>query len=445
MANSKDKKETAVVEYDNLPTTLKEIAKKGEDGQFITLVDIEETKTILTKLSERHKDLKVTKDNYKKEGAEAEKELRQTRYALQRIHKSNNGFLNDIKKAEKETYDGLIDLIQPQEQRIYEDIAVFKEQAKREKEEAERKEKERVEKIEKTLKETEFALEKAVIQGKTQKDVEEYDKFLEELANNFPTFEEMEFQAKRLHAIYKAKREQLVKQVQEQEDLERRRVEQEEKDKKRAEQLEKIYIARKNHLIKKGFVITHLETFEGFGLEYTTNEVKEKDEVEWYELQEQVDNAITKAKEEQEAREKAEQEEKERKEKEEKERKEKEEREALKKARKDWDDLVTIYEGLGGDPKLWKLKKDEIPSSGDIERLTKATRDLQNQKKTLKLKAVKKDIEPFKNDTLEFLKEMETKIDGATFKNAESKSILENFKTRTLEVVNEVFGEVYNK
>jgi hypothetical protein len=439
MANNKEtkKEETGlVVEIEALltPAKLKEIASQGEDGQFIKLVDIDHTKQLLTDLATKYKDLKITKDNWKQEGVEGEKELRQTRYALQRIYKSNNAFLNDVKKSEKQTYDDLINVIEPHEKRVYDEVNAFKEIAKKEKEEADRKEKERVEGIEKALKETEFALEKAVIQGKTQEDLIKYDEFLEDLKNRFADFEEMEFQAKRLHAIYTAKREKLKEQVTNQEALVKQMQENAEKEAKREEQKGKIYELRKDKLLKKGLEFTHLNTFDGYGVNITNEDVKQKDEIEWYEFLETLDEKIQKQKEEQEAKEKQEQE-----------AKDKAEKDALIKARKDWDDLVTIYEGLGGDPKVWKLKKDEIPSTGDIERLTKATRDLQIQKKTLKLKAVKDDIEPFKNNTLQFLKLIDETITATTFKNAESKSILENFKERTLEVVNEVFGEVYNK
>lgn len=442
--NNDTKKEVALAENTTITTALKEIAKKGEDGQFITLVDLEQTKVILTDLAEKYKGLEVTKENYKKEGAEAEKELRQTRYALQRIYKSNNAFLNDIKKSEKDTYDGLIELIEPQEKRIYDQVNAFKEIEAKAKEEEARKEKERVEKIEQALKEAEFAMEKAIIQGKTQEDLADYDKFLEEFKNSFETFEEMEFKAKRLHAIYTAKRSQLVTQIEEYEDLERKRKEQAEKDEKRAEQLAKIYEARKALLIKKGFELTHLDTFMAFGLEYSIKEVKDKDEVDWYDLVELIDEKIAKAKEEAEAKEKAEKEERERKEKEEQERKEKEERDALIKARKDWDDMVIQYQALGGEPKLWKLRKDEIPSKEEVADLVKALKDLHAQKRLLKQKEVKADIEPYKDEVLEFLKGLDAKISGEKFKNIESKTILENFKNRTLEVINEVFGEVYN-
>lgn len=446
MAQNKDTQEQGLVEVNDvtITTELKEIAKKGEDGQFITLVDLEHTKTILTDLSEKYKGLEVTKDNYKKEGADAERELRQTRYALQRIYKSNNSFLNEVKNNEKATYEGLIELIQPQEKRIYDQVNAFKEIEAKAKEEEARKEKERVEKIEQALKEAEFAMEKAIIQGKTQEDLAEYDKFMEEFKSSFPSFEEMEFQAKRLHAIYTAKRSQLVTQVEEYEELERKRKEQAEKDEKRAEQLTKIYEARKALLIKKGFELTHLDTFDGFGLEITVEEVKTKDEVEWYEFIEEAGDKVAEFLAEQERKAKEEAEAKEKAEKEEQERKEKEERDALIKARKDWDDMVIQYQALGGDPKLWKLRKDEIPSSDEIADLAKALKDLHAQKRLLKQKEVKADIEPYKDEVLDFLKAMDEKISGAKFKNIESKTILENFKNRTLEVVNEVFGEVYN-
>lgn len=426
---NKNTKNTELTVLDNLPTKLKEIAKKGEDGQFITLVDIEQTKTILSELSTKYKGLEVTKDNYKNDASKAEKELRQTRYALQRIHKSNNAFLNEVKRGEKETYEGLINLIQPEEKRIYTDISVFKEKAKREKEEAERKEKERIYRIEKTLKEAEFSLEKALIQGKTDDDIKKYDEFLEELKSQFSEFEEMEFKAKRLHAIYTAKRGNLEKQVIEWQEMEEKRKEEAEKAKIRAEKALKILKARESYLIKKGLKQDN-GNLTGYGLTYTKEEIKEKDEVEWYDIQEEVEKTILEYKKrEQEA------------EKEKKAEKEKREIEALKDALKHWSDLLTIYKGLGGDVKLWKLKKNEIPSKKDVEELTKATKELHKKQKRTKLERVKKEIKPFKDEILNFIDEMEHKIDEAKFNHSETRSILKNFTTSTKKIFNNVFNE----
>lgn len=435
-SNKKDTgkaKDTAVVEFDNLPTKLKEIAKKGEDGQYITLVDIEETKTILTNLSEKHKDLSITKDNYKKEGAIAEKELRQTRYALQRIHKSNNSFLLEIKNAEKETYEGLIDLIKPQEKRLYDEINAFKEQAKKEKEAEAKAEKERVERIENALKEAEFAMEKAVIQGKTQEDVKKYDEFLKDFEGRFADFEEMEFQAKRLHAIYTAKRNKLVEQVTAQEALEKQIKENADKEAKRAEQKEKIYKLREKYLSEKGLSCVG-KKFVGFGIELEASDIKEKDEVEWLELQDELGVKIEKAKQ------KAEKDAKDAKEK-----REKEERDALIQTRENWDKLVIIYEGLGGDPKIWKLKKNEIPSQKDIDKLTQATRELQANKKALLIKEVKKEIKPFEEEANKFVFVLEGMIGNRDFKNAESGVIVENFKGKIKDLIKESFSEVTEK
>lgn len=422
-------KNTELTVLDNLPTKLKEIAKKGEDGQFITLVDIEQTKTILSELSKKYKGLEVTKDNYKNDALKAEKELRQTRYALQRIHKSNNAFLNEVKRGEKETYEGLISLIQPEEKRIYTDISVFKEKAKREKEEVERKEKERIDRIEKTLKEAEFSLEKALIQGKTDDDIKKYDEFLDELKSQFADFEEMEFKAKRLHAIYTAKRGGLEKQVREWQEMEEKRKEEAEKAKIRAEKALKIFKARESYLIKKGLKQDN-GNLTGHGLTYKEEEIKEKDEVEWYDIQEEVEKTILEYK-------KRKQEE----EKEKKAEKEKREIEALKDALKHWSDLLTIYKGLGGDVKLWKLKKNEIPSKKDVEELTKATKELHKKQKRIKLERVKKEIKPFKDEILNFIDEMEHKIDEAKFNHSETRSILKNFTTSTKKIFNNVFNE----
>lgn len=421
-----ENKETAVEKPKKEITALelKEIAKKGKEGKFIALVDLNETKAILTELSDKYKDLEVTADNYKKEGAEAEKELRQTRYALQNIHDGNNTFLNNIKKAQKQTYDGLIAIIEPQEERIYKEVNAFKkieEDKKKEKEEAEKK---RIERIEKALKEAEFSLEKALIQGKTQEDLDNYDKFLEELEKSFPTFEEREFEVKRMHAIYTAKRLLLEEQIKKCIEAEKIRQEQEAKDKKRQEQADKIYEIRKTKLIEAGLsfdektgVFTAFDKFT-----YTKEEVKAKDEVEWYELLDYLTKELAEILDQ---KKKAD---------------EKAEKDKLIKARNDWDEAVTIYEGLGGDGKLWRLKKDEIPSEEEVAKLTQAIKDLHAKKRALKLQSVKADLEPYKENALKLVEELENDIKNKEFKNEESINILNNFKSKLNELVGESFG-----
>lgn len=411
--------------------TLREIGK-GDQGQYINLVDIEGTKETLVDLAGKYKDLKVTKDNYKTIAKKAEQELRQSRYALQRINKGNNAFLNDIKKKEKELYEELIGLIKPEEERIYKDIAVFKEAAKKEKEEKERIEKERIEKIETALKQAELSLEKALVSAKTDEDLLGYDKFLEELKASFETFEEMEFQAKRIHAIYTAKRTEAAKQVEEAKLMERQKKELAEAEAKLEQQRERVYQARKKQLKKLGFSIKSGKV-SGFGLSKTETGIKELGEVDWYEF---LEDAEGKIEEHLAAVEKAT--------KEEKERKEKEEREKLLEASKAWDELLVTYKGLGGDPKLFKLRKGQTPSKKDIEDLTTATRQLHKEKKEAMLVEVRVEIEPYKDKVLELLKELEGDSAKAEFKHAQSKDIVENFRGRVLEVVNEVFGEAYN-
>lgn len=388
----------------------------GKEGQYIKLVNIEETKFILKELAKKYGKLEVTSENYKTAAKEAERELRETRYALQRTHKNNNSFINKVKKEEKELYEELIKIIKPQEERINEKIEEYKEEARKKREEKERLERERIEKIQKALSDSKLALEGAFVSGKTKEDLKKYDDFLESLKKSFDRFEEYEFEAQRIHALYTGKRNKLVEKIEENEAFEA-------KINKAKEQEAKVFEYRKKKLMKMGVKDIGEGAFVGNGVTVKEEDFKDLSEVGWYEFLEVVEAAIQKEQKE----------------------KEKEEEKKKEHTLDMWHKMLGIYTQLGGDIVPFLLPDMVLPSQNDIAALSKATRAKEQERKTKNLEEVKKEIEPYKNSVLEFLKEFEKDFEKGGFKFKQSAAIIKSFNERALKLVNTAFGEVYNK
>lgn len=415
--------ETGVEKIDKMlsPAKLKEFAK-GANGEYVTLVDIEHTKTLLRELADKYEGLEVTRENYKKEGADAERELRTTRYAIQNIHKSNNQILNDVKRAEKETYDELIEITKPVEEKIYNQLNAIKEIVAKEKEAEKKAEEERIAKIEKALREVELSLEKAIAKAKNQEDLKEYDKFLEELSESFSEFQDFEFQAKRLQAVYQGRRGEVIAQIEKYEQEEKEREELRIKLEKESEVRKKVAEHREQHLVKSGFQFDNVESFIGFGLKIGKKEIEKLDEVEWYTKLEDIEKAKKKQEQDKEA----------------------EQKKQILEAKEEWKELLVVFEGLGGNVKDLKLKKAEIPTQEDIERLKRTTIELQRKKKAEKLERVKEDIEPFKCDVMNFMSDFDKIVAEKEFKAEESKELMQSFSKGMENLVNEIFGGVVN-
>lgn len=432
------------------PEKLKEIT--GEEGQYIKLVDVTQTEDIIKQLAVKYKSLEVTGENFKKEAAEAEKELRQTRYALQRIQKGNNQFINKVKKEEKELFDNLIGFIQPEEERLKAEILKLEEAERKAKEEAERKEKERIERINKALKDAEIFIESILLKGKTKEDLKKFDDFLTVFRDDLENFEELEFKAKRIYAVANARREELEQAVLDFERMEAERealkAELEEQEKKKV----KVLQMRGQILEKIGFKKQNGRfDLNGF-YSFLEHEVAEADELKFFEIQQKAIEQKAKAEEkkEEEKRKKAEalKAEEQRAE----EVRKQAEQDNIKQSRKAWDEMFTIFCGLGGDPTKFRLKSNEFPSKKDIKRLREETDRLHKKKreeeakmKKEKAQEVKKELQPFVNEILHFMGEIENKVAASKFEHKETQQVLNSFISKSELLANTIFGEVYNK
>lgn len=393
------------------PAKLKDWVNE-EDGAVIRLVDIEHTKKALKGLANKYKELKITRENYKEEGANAERELRETRYALQKIHKKNNKYLNDVKREEKSLFDSLILITEEVEDRLKGEINAIEGSIKKEKEEEENKERLRVEKIESLLEEWEKNLNTMLTAIENEKQLQEYDKSLDELSESFSHFEEFEFKAKRIHAVFTGRRSEAVDRIETAKKIEADKKEVEEAKKQLEAKKEKIVKYRSGKLLELGFIQQGNGMFnEALSLRITNDEIFDKDEVDWAEYIEQTVSDIEKKK-----------------------------NEALELIQSQWKDALIIFESLGGDTKSYKEVK--IPTHEDLERLRKHNFQLQKKTKMLKIEGVKNEIKPLQDNLLKTLGVFEDKIDKTSFEHEESRTIMKNLMERFAEVINEVLGEV---
>lgn len=406
------------------PSKLKDFVN-GENGELIRLVDIGNTRDELTKLALKYKHLKVTKENYKREGADAERTLRETRYLLQNIHKKNNKFLNDVKTQEKTTFDSLIALIQGEENRLKSDIKAIEDEEKRLKEQEEAKREAEKKRVDELLSSWDENLEKMLLNIKSDEQLDVYDKSLEELKEILSEFDghDREFEFKRLFAKYSGRRTEAVKNVEQiKKEQEEKRLFEEDKSKFESTK-KKVFDFRVSQLEKKGLD----KNTDGFFIVgskkekiYTEEMISDSDEVEWFQILEEIEEENKVVEED----------------------KKSEASMALSEMLTKWNEMIDVFIGLGGNASSWELAKDELPNQDKIEALRKATIQLHEQKKMLKEQKVKAEINPFQTEVLEFFQSFEARVKEAKFENPETMIVLNTFIDKVSGVCNEVFGEV---
>lgn len=417
-------KEVEKIEGSLSPAKLKDWVS-DEDGSMIKLVDIEHTRESLKDIADKYKHLTVTRENYKGEGLEAETALKRIRYVLQNIHKKNNKYLNDVKREEKEVFDGLIAIIEGTEKRLKSEITAIEEQVKKEKEEAEKAEENRIKRLEENLAGWEENFNKVLTAIKKDEQLEEYDLMLEEFEGLVPSFLEFEFKAKRLLAVFKGRRSEAIETIAE--------IKKQEEDKKAVEEekakiearKQKVFDFRLKQLESRGFVKMNTPSVvnDELNILLTMDEVLEHDEVDWTVFLDDIDEKI----------------------KEKKANDEKQLKESAEKAVKDWNELVDIYQGFGGDVNTWKLEKDQIPTEDDIERLKEATKQLQAQKRMLKVQGVREEMTPLKDEFISLVRGFEKRLAETKFEHFETRDIFKNLIGKVEGAINETLGEVINE
>ena len=399
---------------------LREVVK-GEKGELIKLVDVEVTKGILTDLANQYKSIQVNTSNYKKEAATAEKELRQTRYALQAVQKSNNALLNKAKKQQKDLFEQLINIIQPLENKIHTEISAVKKMVADEKRRKREQEEKRMEKIKDLLRHYEDTFLNFFKQNPDEGLLHRYDYQLKSLEADFDSFQELEFQAKRIHAIYTGRRKELLKKFQDAKD---------EQERKRA-----LLKFRKEHLFKLGFedVPDNRQMKHVAGFNITYNAIMEPDEVAWHGTINRLKQGI---KEEQVKKQKEIMEPKD-----EEPLDEEQTKEAILVLRQKYELLLYQFKQLGGEGAK-KLKKGEIPSLEDIKVITTLVKELRAQRQEDKKKVIREDVSKHQQKLLEFMEAFSKNVENDSFKDDISKVLLTHLIDNILTEINKAFGEI---
>jgi len=396
--------------------SLKDYAS-GENKEVIRLLDTKGIEEVLKGLVDKYDGLKANRDNYKKEIKEAEQSLRQIRYKLQKVNESNMALIKFAKEEASGSIERLINIIQPLEKRLHTEMKAMEKVIKDEKEQKEAAEKERKEKIDKALIEWELKLEKMISSASKQEELDKFDEELVTLEETFEEFAEKQFEAERLHAVFTARRTEIVTKIQKIK---------EEEDKKIAEEERavKLFNYRENKVVGLGFVLmmeTNTYCLEaGNGkIEISSKNLVGMDEIEWMEFYEGIEARKKKLID----------------------TKDEEDRKSIESMKETWDELLKTFVKLGGKTAEWKLKKGEFPSQEKLGMLKAAVNTLNVKMKEKKMAEVKEEIRPFANMFLEFLKEAEIELGKNTFKHEESKSIIESAINGMTETVNDVFGD----
>lgn len=116
--------------------SLKEV--RTEANGLIVFVEPKQTENLLNELVEVHKHIQVTRENLS-ESKKVREIIRQPRYDLQNIHKSNKRVLNELKKSDQSLIEKFIGITQPLEDEIDSKIKAVEQEIKDEKEAERRK------------------------------------------------------------------------------------------------------------------------------------------------------------------------------------------------------------------------------------------------------------------------------------------------------------------
>lgn len=196
---------------DNGELSAKELHKylvNTPDAFFTNIKEVEEN---LKSLANKYSSLEVDKSNYKKEAHKAESELRNTRYSIQNLKKSTLSKIKDLRDNVDDKFEELIAIISPLENSIKTKVKAIEAEIIAEKEEVKRLAAERENKILDRLKFWESKLEDSL--NDSENSIEKYEAILAELESEFDTFDEHTFQAKRIHAIFKGRKNEILSRI----------------------------------------------------------------------------------------------------------------------------------------------------------------------------------------------------------------------------------------
>ena len=205
--------------------SVKEIIK-GSKGELIILQDFKQTKENLLAIVSKFENLEVSKETFA-ESKKARAELRDARFELQNISKHNNSLLNKAKNLLKDDMESLISLVKPKEDEIDEKIKEIENEKIIAKAKKEQEEVQRVYKINKRIAEIKSNLDRIILVGRTEEDVNEYAEIMLELNSRIEKdeFQEFTFEVENIREEYPVKMLEITRRVEKiKADLEREKI-----------------------------------------------------------------------------------------------------------------------------------------------------------------------------------------------------------------------------
>lgn len=410
----------------------------GKEGQVISLLNVVDTENKLKEMAEKNKAIVVSRENLK--DAEAgKKELRDSRLLLQKVMKQNQDFIKDVRKKNDECFQELIDIIEPEEKRLKEQIDAEKEkiaEEKRLKKEEELRKKLEIEKKIHNYESTIDALSKTV---KTIEGKKEYVKFLNDLQDEIDAdvFDDLSFEAKKIKAIGDGYLKVIDRNIEEEEKAQEKREEadriiKEQEEKKRLLEEEKRKEAESVEKIKQDILNIRIKTLESQGFQVidgfikignvgrSLEDIKQMNEIDWYNLQSTLKAELD-------IQEK---------------RNQKKVLEVKQESIEIWKTLQHKEIQLGAEePRKFK---GDYPTIEEIDSYKESNRVLNEIQRQNKANKVKGEIDTFKNEILEFFNTVGSKIRDTEFECQESRAILDNLMDRFSSSVDEVLGGVIN-
>lgn len=371
----------------------------------VKVVPFTDIESHLKSLVKKHKNFKVTEENYNKEGKEIEREFRETRYKLQNWRSETGSKLEAFKKTEFKKIDDLIEFIKPFEETWKADIKSIEDKIKERKEQEKKKEQERVEKIEKLIDSYNSFFLEMLASSNSIESLPLYNQRLDLLREDIDSgmFFEWKYKAERIEATYLGRRSEIEERIKSKEREEQERIERERKEREEQDKRQNILIFRREQLENLGFSFADLVYRHKSGVEVLCTELEDADEIDFF-------NIIFRLKKEIEDKEK-----------ESKEREEQERNRLIVEYKK----LIEVLKELGGRLSFFELEEGSVPSVEQTEKLIQAIKTKKKEKEQLKVSDVKKEITPFIQDLKDSVESFKVGLSKKELKNEESKNILE--------------------
>lgn len=211
-------------------------------NDIVFFQNIEEVKTNLQKMANECANINYTEN--KELVIEFERKTREARYTLNNYKKNALSFFNSAKDKAKEEVEALIAIIEPSEKRLKGQIEYAKNLVEEEKMRIQLAQEERGNRFNSLLEDWRRKFDECIKNSTLEEDLKVYENLLDELKSTFSIFEEFEYKAQQLHALYTGRKSEIISKLKAIEDA------------KQVEILRKeLFETRSDILRAKGFII----------------------------------------------------------------------------------------------------------------------------------------------------------------------------------------------